>query len=120
MYERAIAHNGFSVIEILSECTEFYPGAFDAGIPRKGGEYKVIEEKKDDLTTKNDDGHDVSDEKAAYRLADLAWPGVFGVFYECTRSTKNDMEKMLIEKSQDKKGNLNTIDRLQKTFDRMK
>lgn len=120
MYERAIAHNGFSVIEILSECTEFYPGAFDAGIPRKGGEFKVIEEKKDDLTTDDDERHDVRDEKAAYRLADLAWPGVFGVFYKCTRSTKNEMEKTLIEKSKDKKGDLNTIDRLQKTFDRMK
>ena len=120
MYERAIAHSGFSVIEILSECTEFYPGEFDAGIPRKGGEFKIIEEKKDDHTNEDDERHDVKDEKAAYQLADLAWPGVFGVFYEYSRYTKNDMEMALIEKSQDKKKNLNTIDHLQKTFDRMK
>jgi 2-oxoglutarate ferredoxin oxidoreductase subunit beta len=40
MMERALDHDGFSVIECLSECVEFYPGAFDAGNPRKGGEFK--------------------------------------------------------------------------------
>ena len=30
MFEAAMDHDGFSVIEVLSECTEFYPGAFDA------------------------------------------------------------------------------------------
>ena len=37
MMEKAMDHDGFSVIECLSECTEFYPGAFDAANPRKGG-----------------------------------------------------------------------------------
>ena len=46
MIERAMDHDGFSVIECLSECVEFYPGAFDPANPRKGGEFKLIEEKK--------------------------------------------------------------------------
>ena len=31
MFERAILHPGFAVVETLSECTMFYPGAFDSG-----------------------------------------------------------------------------------------
>ena len=34
-----MAHDGFSVIECLSECTEFYPGAFDAANPRTAGRH---------------------------------------------------------------------------------
>ena len=30
MMEAAMDHDGFSVIECLSECVEFYEGAFDA------------------------------------------------------------------------------------------
>jgi 2-oxoglutarate ferredoxin oxidoreductase subunit beta len=37
MMEAAMDHDGFSVIECLSECVEFYEGAFDASNPRKGG-----------------------------------------------------------------------------------
>jgi 2-oxoglutarate ferredoxin oxidoreductase subunit beta len=37
MMEAAMDHDGFSFIECLSECVEFYPGAFDASNPRKGG-----------------------------------------------------------------------------------
>ena len=33
-------HDGFSVIECLSECVEFYEGAFDASNPRKGGKFE--------------------------------------------------------------------------------
>src|SRR5918994_6920613 len=39
MMTRAAKHDGFSVVEILSECVEFYEGAFDAAIPRKGGKW---------------------------------------------------------------------------------
>jgi len=35
MIERAMDHQGFSVIECLSECVEFFPGAFDPANPRK-------------------------------------------------------------------------------------
>ena len=51
MMEAAMDHDGFSFIECLSECVEFYEGAFDAANPRKGGVFKEVP---------ND--HDVTDE----------------------------------------------------------
>ena len=42
----------------------------------------MIEERKNDGTPEDALRHDPSDEVAAYRLASLPWPGVFGVFYE--------------------------------------
>src|SRR3954447_25564363 len=54
MFERAAAHEGFSVIHVLSECVEFFPAAFDAAIPRKGGQFTVIDEKKGDGTPEDE------------------------------------------------------------------
>jgi 2-oxoglutarate ferredoxin oxidoreductase subunit beta len=42
MMELAMDHDGFSVIECLSECVEFYEGAFDAANPRKGGVFNTV------------------------------------------------------------------------------
>ena len=120
MIERAMDHDGFSVIECLSECIEFYPGAFDAGNPRKGGEFKLIEEKKWDDSQEDEARHDLTDEIAAYRLADAPFPGYFGVFYEIDRPTKNALEQKWIEASRAKTGNATDLEILQKTFDRMK
>jgi 2-oxoglutarate ferredoxin oxidoreductase subunit beta len=120
MIERAMDHDGFSVIECLSECVEFYPGAFDAGNPRKGGEFKLIEEKKYDGTPEDEQRHDVTDEIAAYKLADLPFPGLFGVFYVSDRPTKNALERKWIESSRAKAGNASDLELMQKTFDRMK
>lgn len=120
MYERAMDHDGFSVIECLSECIEFFPGAFDAGNPRKGGEFKVIEEKKWDNTPEDEARHDVTDEIAAYRLANLPFPGLFGVFYHVDRPTKNSLEKKWIDETRAKVGNASDQDLLQRTFDRLK
>jgi 2-oxoglutarate/2-oxoacid ferredoxin oxidoreductase subunit beta len=120
MIERAMDHDGFSVIECLSECIEFFPGAFDAGNPRKGGEFKVIEEKKWDDSPEDEARHDVTDEIAAYRLADVAFPGLFGVFYEIDRPTKNALEQKWIESSRAKLNHASDVEILQKTFDRMK
>jgi 2-oxoglutarate/2-oxoacid ferredoxin oxidoreductase subunit beta len=120
MIERAMDHDGFSVIECLSECVEFYPGAFDAGNPRKGGEFKLIDEKKWDDSLEDEARHDVTDEIAAYRLADASFPGYFGVFYEIDRPTKNALEQKWIEASRAKMGNASDLEILQKTFDRMK
>ena len=120
MIERAMDHDGFSVIECLSECIEFYPGAFDAGNPRKGGEFKLIDEKKWDNSPEDEARHDVTDEVAAYRLADLAFPGVFGVFYEIDRPTKNALEQKWIQSSRAKLNHASDLEILQKTFDRMK
>ncbi len=36
MMERAFDHQGFSVVEILSECVEFSPGVFDPANPAQG------------------------------------------------------------------------------------
>ncbi len=120
MIERAMDHEGFSVIECLSECVEFYPGVFDAGNPRKGGAFNIIEEKKWDGTPEDEARHDVTDEIAAYKLANLPFPGLFGVFYESDRPTKNTLEKKWIESSRAKVGEASDLDLLQKTFDRMK
>ncbi|HZJ13712.1 MAG TPA: thiamine pyrophosphate-dependent enzyme [Chthoniobacteraceae bacterium] len=120
MIERAMDHDGFSVIECLSECVEFYPGAFDAGNPRKGGEFKVIDEKKWDNTLEDEQRHDITDEIAAYKLANLPFPGLFGVFFESDRPTKNVLERKWIDTSRAKVGNANDLELLQKTFDRMK
>jgi 2-oxoglutarate/2-oxoacid ferredoxin oxidoreductase subunit beta len=118
--ERAMDHNGFSVVECLSECIEFYPGAFDAGNPRKGGEFKVIDEKKWDGTPEDEARHDVTNEIAAYQLADLPFPGLFGVFYETDRPTKNALEKKWVETTRSKLGEPSDLELLQRTFDRMK
>ena len=42
MMEAAMDHDGFSFIECLSECVEFYEGAFDASNPRKGGVFNEV------------------------------------------------------------------------------
>ena len=120
MMERAMDHDGFSVIECLSECIEFYPGAFDAGNPRKGGEFKIIDEKKWDNSPEDEARHDVTDELAAYRLADTPFPGVFGLFYEVDRPTKNALEQRLIDQVRTKLGTTDDREIMQRTFDRMK
>jgi 2-oxoglutarate/2-oxoacid ferredoxin oxidoreductase subunit beta len=120
MIERAIDHDGFSVIECLSECVEFYPGAFDAANPRKGGEFRLIDEKKWDGTPEDNARHDVTDEIAAYELANLPFPGLFGVFFESHRPTKNALERGWIEATRRKLGEPSDLDLLTSTFVRMK
>ena len=103
-----------------SECVEFFPGAFDSANPRKNGAFKVIEEKKYDNTPEDEARHDVTDELAAYKLAQIPFPGVFGVFYQNDRPTKNALEKKWVDSTREKLGNASDKDILQKTFDRMK
>jgi len=120
MIERAMDHKGFSVVEVLSECVEFFPGAFDSSVPRKGGVFQTIVEKTGDGTPEDEARHDVTDEVAAFKLADLPFPGVFGVFFEANRPTKNDREAEWIASVRQKTGNAGDLDLLQSTFDRMK
>ncbi len=110
MFERAIEHDGFSVIECLSECIMFYPGAFDDGNPRKGGAFDVIDETQ----------HDVTDDVAAFKLADLPSPGKFGVFYQVNRPTKNELEQRWIDDSQAKLGGASQKDILKKRLEAMR
>ncbi len=121
MMTRAAKHKGFSVVEILSECVEFYEGAFDAAVPRKGGTWSLIQEKKNDGTPEDADRHDVTDEIAAFKLSQQAWPGSFGVFYESNaRKTKNELEAELIAKAKERTKNASDLQLLQSTFSKMR
>lgn len=119
-FERAMDHDGFSVVEVLSECVEFYPGAFDGSNPRKGGAFSLIDEKKWDHTPEDENRHDTTDEAAAYALSEADSPGWFGVFLEVDRPTKNALEQNWIQSSRQKVGHASDREILQKTFDRMK
>jgi 2-oxoglutarate ferredoxin oxidoreductase subunit beta len=109
MMEAAMDHDGFSFIECLSECVEFYEGAFDASNPRKGGVFNLVPP-----------GHDVTDEQAAYKLASEPFPGSFGIFYKATRATKNAKEAGINKAAMEKLKGLKDWQILQKTFDRLK
>ena len=102
-------HDGFSFIECLSECVEFYEGAFDAANPRKGGAFNLIPA-----------DHDVTNEVAAYKLADEAFPGYFGVFYKVNKATKNAKEAGVSASAVEKVKGLKDWQILQKTFNAMK
>src|SRR5438876_620022 len=109
MMEAAMDHDGFAVIECLSECVEFYEGAFDASNPRKGGAFNPVPA-----------DHDVTDEMAAYKLADAAFPGYFGIFYKVNRPTKNALEAKINAGYQEKFKGLQPWEILQKNFNQLK
>ncbi len=121
MMLRAAKHPGFSVVEILSECVEFFEGAFDAAVPRKGGTFTLIEEKKNDSSPEDTARHDPTDEVAAFKLAGQAWPGAFGVFYENkSRKTKNALEAEVSVKAREKTKGAADLALLQSTFSRLR
>ncbi len=121
MMLRAARHDGFSVVAILSECVEFFEGAFDAAVPRKGGNWVLIDEKKNDGSPEDAARHDVTDEVAAFQLAGLGWPGKFGVFYENkTRRTKNAIEAELIAKTRETTKGATDLALLQATFAKLR
>ena len=94
-------------------------GAFDAAIAHRGGTYNVIEEKRHDGTPEDAQRHDVTDELAAYKLAMAPFPGWFGVFYEVTRTTKNEHELAWRAKARGEKPKAD-VELLQDIFDKMK
>ncbi len=109
MMEAAMDHDGFGFIECLSECVEFYPGAFDGANPRKGGAFNLVPA-----------DHDVTDEGAAYRLAGEAFPGRFGIFYQVKRPTKNALEAQINAGYQAKTAGLESWQILARTFEKLK
>ena len=109
MMEAAMDHDGFSFIECLSECVEFYEGAFDSSNPRKGGQFNLVPA-----------DHDVTNEMAAYKLADEPFPGNFGIFYKANKPTKNTKEAEINKSLMEKVKGLKDWQILQKNFDRMK
>jgi 2-oxoglutarate ferredoxin oxidoreductase subunit beta len=120
MMERAMDHQGFSFIECLSECVEFFPGAFDSANPRKGGQFRLIEERKNDGSPEDQQRHDPTDEVAAYKLASEPFPGWFGVFYEVTTPSKNQKEQTLIDAARAAVKNAPPLKLLQDTFRRFR
>jgi len=64
--------------------------------------------------------HDVTNEMAAYKLADAAFPGYFGIFYNVNRPTKNALEAKINADAREKVKSLKDWQILQKNFDRMK
>ena len=109
MMEAAMDHEGFSFVHCLSECVEFYEGAFDSANPRKGGVFNEVPKT-----------HDVTDEMAAYKLASADFPGNFGVLYQVKKPTKNAKELEINRSAQSKVAGLKDWQILQKSFDRMK
>ena len=87
MMEAAMDHDGFSFIECLSECVEFYEGAFDAANPRKGGAFNPVPA-----------DHDVTNEVAAYKLADAAIPRLLRHLLQGDKPTKNAKEAGVSER----------------------
>ena len=120
MIELAARHEGFAVVEVLSECVEFNQGAFDGAVPRKGGAFNTIELKKNDGTPEDDQRHDPTDELAAFRLAGLEGPGVFGVFYQVNRPTKNQLEQGLIDSARTRTKGAADLSLLKDTFSKMR
>jgi 2-oxoglutarate ferredoxin oxidoreductase subunit beta len=109
MMEAAMDHDGFGFVECLSECVEFYEGAFDASNPRKGGVFNLVPAT-----------HDVTDEVAAYKLAGEPFPGNFGIFYNVNRATKNANEAKIIAAGREKVKGLKDWQILQSSFDKLK
>jgi 2-oxoglutarate ferredoxin oxidoreductase subunit beta len=109
MMEAAMDHDGFSFIECLSECVEFYEGAFDASNPRKGGVFNAVPSE-----------HDITQEIGAYKLADVPFPGYFGIFYKVNRPTKNALEAKINIAQMEKVKGLKDWQILKKNFDRLK
>ena len=110
MFERAILHPGFAVVETLSECTMFYPGAFDSGNPRKGGEFELVDETTQDLESTD----------AALKLAENNSPGKFGVYYEKKLPTKNELEWQWVKDAQAAAPDISGKDLLRKRFASMR
>jgi 2-oxoglutarate ferredoxin oxidoreductase subunit beta len=110
IFERAILHDGFSVVECLSECIMFYPGAFDDSWPKKGGAFEIVDETQ----------HDVTDESAAFKMSENLAPGKFGVYYQVKRPTKNALEQKWIDDTQAKLGGMSQKDILRKRIEMMR
>jgi len=88
----------------------FYPGAFDDSLPRKGGAWDLIDETQ----------HDVTDDVAAFQLADQPAPGKFGVFYQKKLPTKNEKELNWIADTKAKLGGATDKELIRKRFEMMR
>ena len=113
MFERAILHPGFAVVETLSECSMFYPGAFDPGNPRKGGAFDVVDE-----STRNMES--TAEAMALAEEAETNFPGKFGVYLETKRPTKNELEQAWVDDELEAYKDFNDKEKLYQRFDAMR
>ena len=120
MIDRAARHQGFSVVEILSECIMFNKGSFDAANPRKGGEFKTIQLRNEEDDENDSALHDPTSEMAALTLAEKEWPGVFGIFYEVNKPTKNYLEYMNNSSIREKQNGDSDLEHLQNSFRKLR
>jgi len=89
--------------------------------PMNRGEFPVCPDLRAWIGSSSEtDWHDVTDEIAAYRLADQPFPGLFGVFLESDRPTKNSFERNWIDTTRARMGNPSDLQLLERTFARMK
>jgi 2-oxoglutarate ferredoxin oxidoreductase subunit beta len=64
--------------------------------------------------------HDVTDEMAAYKLADTPFPGYFGIFHRVNKPTKNAKEADINRSAMEKAKGLKDWQILKQNFDRLK
>ena len=113
MFERAILHPGFAVVETLSECSMFYPGSFDSSNPRKGGVFDLVDESGRDMTS-------TAEAMALAEETEKAAPGKFGVYLETQRPTKNELEQAWVTDEMAKYEGVSDKDKLYQRFDAMR
>ena len=78
--------------------------------PRKGGAWDLIDETQ----------HNVQDDVAAFKLADTAAPGKFGVFYQKQLPSKNEKELNWIADTKSKLNGASDKDILRKRLETMR
>lgn len=108
MMEEAMDHDGFSVVECLSECVQFNCGAYDDALPRKGGEFPLVP-----------NSHDVTDEEAAYALTKKTSPGYFGIYYKARRPTLNETEAEIARQVKSKRQPRNPAEILRTSLEQL-
>ncbi len=109
MMEAAMDHDGFSFIECLSECVEFYEGAFDAANPRKGGVFNEVP--KD---------HDVTDEAGGLQAGRRGFPRLLRHFLQEQQADQERQGSRNPARLMEKVKGLKDWQILQKNFDQMK
>ena len=94
---------------LLAEVADCRSEANLGPVKRKGGVFNPVPA-----------DHDVTNEVAAYKLADDSFPGYFGIFYKVSKPTKNAKEAGINANAQAKVKGLKDWQILQKSFERMR
>jgi 2-oxoglutarate ferredoxin oxidoreductase subunit beta len=119
MIERAMDHDGFSVIECLSECVEFYPASSTRATRAKAASSRSST-RRNGITPRGRTAPRHHRRNRRLQTGEPAVPGLFGVFFESDRPTKNVLEQKWIDTSRAKVGTRATSNFCRRRFDRMK